>query len=465
MTHGAAASSTVGRDVLRYGAAVAVAVALGAVQVFVLPRRLDLATYGEYRFFLIYYGYIGILHFGLADGAFVRWAGMPRGTVRAEWPRVLAWMIALQGVMVALAVGLGTAAPPLERTYIVGFTAAALCANVATLMSYALQAVGNFQAAGLVAVLPPAVFVTGVLAAGPRTLGAVLATQVTALAVAATVGIVAVARIRDARAAAGRAPSPGSLVRVGLPVLGANLAAGVSQFADRILVSVSVPTTSLALYGFASTVMVAASAATQTLSRVALSHAARRPGATRATVLDGVYDLIAMGFGGALTMLPLFEYLVERTLPTYAPAIPIVRALVVGVPFWVAVHVVLVGTLQSYGKVRRQLALELAGTALVLLACGGCLMLGGPLWTVAAASSAAAIVIWGVGVTLVHRWVPESIGGHAPRFAARIAWQGTAVLAVALLPGPWAIRSLAYVLLAALPTFGAMRAARAQWRR
>ena len=455
---------TVGRDVVRYGAAVAAAVALGAVQVFVLPRRLDLATYGEYRFFLIYFGYLGVLHFGLADGAFVRWAGLPRAVVRAEWPRVLAWMTALQGGVLVLAAVAGSAAPPLERTYIIALAAAAFCANVATLMSYALQAVGHFRAAGLVAVLPPAAFVTGVLAAGPHSLVAVLAMQVASLAIAATVGIVAVARIPVSNVKPGGPKSAAALARVGLPVLGANLAAGVSQFADRILVSVTVPTSSLALYGFASSVMVAASAATQTLSRVTLSHAARRPGATRAAVLDGAYDLIAAGFGTMLALLPLFEHLVRQTLPAYAPAIPIVRALVAGAVFWVAVHVVLVGTLQSYGLVRRQMAIEVAGTAIVVVGCGSCLALGWPLWTVAAASSAGAVVTWVAGVALVRRWVPESKDGHAARFAVRIAWQVAAALAVTALPAPWALRSVAYVAIATIPTAGAVRAARAQWR-
>ena len=75
----------------------------------------------------------------------------------------------------------------------------------------------------------------------------------------------------------------------------------------------------------------------------------------------------------ALLGVPLFEHLVAATLPAYAEALPIVRALAVGAAFWVAIHVVLVGTLQSFGHVRRQLMVELIGLAVATLVCGAAL--------------------------------------------------------------------------------------------
>jgi hypothetical protein len=80
-------AGTVGRDIVRYGTAIFLTVALGVVQLFVIPRRVDMATYGAYRLFLVYAAYVGILHFGLADGAFLRWAGRPAGVIRANGPR------------------------------------------------------------------------------------------------------------------------------------------------------------------------------------------------------------------------------------------------------------------------------------------------------------------------------------------------------------------------------------------
>ena len=61
-----------GSDVLRFGTAVLLVLALNVVQVFIVPRRLSVAAFGEYRVFLLYIGYLGVLHLGLIDGAFLR---------------------------------------------------------------------------------------------------------------------------------------------------------------------------------------------------------------------------------------------------------------------------------------------------------------------------------------------------------------------------------------------------------
>ena len=93
--------STLGGDILRYGAAIALALGFSVVQVFVIPRRMSVETYGEYRVFLLYIGYLGLLHFGLVDGAFLRWVGRPIPLIRDEWPRVFRRVLAWQSVPVA----------------------------------------------------------------------------------------------------------------------------------------------------------------------------------------------------------------------------------------------------------------------------------------------------------------------------------------------------------------------------
>lgn len=471
------AASDAARDVGRYGAAVALAAALGIVQVLVIPRRLDVTTFGAWRVFLVYAAYLGALHLGLADGAFLRWAGRPAGVVGREWRRVAGWLLALQGALLAAAVaalplvGAPLAGARFARAFVVGFAACALSMNATTLAGYALQATGDFRGAGRVAVLGPALFAAAVLLLPLHSIERVIAAYAASFGVAALFGAMRAARLRGGDAVPGlagaAAPRPLALVRDGLPVLGANLAAGVSLFADRVLVSATVPLATFAQYGFASSAMVAASTATQALSRVALSHAARRDAAlgARAAFVDGFHDLVAVLSGIAFLGVPAFELLVARLLPAYVPALPIVRALAVGAPFGVAVHVVLVGTLQSYGLVRRQLALELTGLALVLAACGACLAAHRPLWQVAAAASVAAAMTWTVGVVAVRRSVGAARLDAAARFALAAGAQAAALLvALATFAHP-AARTLAYAALAAWPTVMVARAARAHgWR-
>jgi O-antigen/teichoic acid export membrane protein len=222
-----------------------------------------------------------------------------------------------------------------------------------------------------VTVLAPGLFVAAILIVPVHSLGVTLAEYVGAWLGAAGVGTIRLVRVTTATGsnqAVGDSLSYRSLVRVGMPVLGANLAASLAQFGDRILVSFSVPIRIFALYGFASSVMVAASAGVHALSRVSLSHAARHAGERRAVFLGELYDFLGVGFGIALAGIPLFEHLVAWWLPAFVPALLIVRALVIGAPIWAAIHVVVVGTLQTYGLVRRQFAVELGSAALVAIA-------------------------------------------------------------------------------------------------
>ena len=458
-------SSSLGRDIARFGTAITLTVALGAVQVFVLPRRLDLATYGEYRLFLVYVAYFGVLHLGLADGAFVRWAGRAPGEIHREWRRAFWWMLAMEGTLTMAAVLVWMGAPKSRAAmFAAAFALCALFVNVSALSAYALQAAGDFKRAGIVAVVATASFVAAVSLVPMHSITAVFGTYAGSLALGALVGGVMVARLPNATitppASDGNRPMRfGSLLDTGIHVLGSNLAAGLAQSVDRILVSVVVPMTSMALYGFASSVAVAGISATQTMSRVALSHAARRLGDDRARFFGRFYDLTLAAYGVALVGMPLFEHVVTRTLPAYVEALPIVRAFVAGAPFWIALHVVLVGTLQSHGLVRRQFALELGGAALVFVASGGCLLAHTPLWVVAGVATGAAAVTWGAGVAMVNRAVPAAQAQGAGRFLVVCLWQSGAC-AIAIASGrSWVVQMILYAALAIAPTILATRRA------
>ncbi|MEO7457411.1 MAG: oligosaccharide flippase family protein, partial [Gemmatimonadaceae bacterium] len=335
-------AATAGRDLLRFGIAISIAAGFSAVQVFVIPRLLDVTTYGQYRLFLVYVGYIGLTQAGLSDGAFLRWVGRAPSEIGRDWRTINRWLLLMHVALVAVALLASLVLPSANvRLFVVALAACALCANAATLAAYALQASGDFSRAGRVAILSNGLFVGLVLLAGARTLTSVLALYVAAFAVAALYGAWGITHLR-ASAPTDSTMEPANfknLVRSGSPVLGASLAAALAQSIDRVLVSIFSPIASFALYGFASTASVAAASATQALSRVALSHAARRPEHERATFLAGYFDVIATGYGAALLGLPLFEYLVAAHIPAYAAALPIVRALTLGLPFWVATHV------------------------------------------------------------------------------------------------------------------------------
>lgn len=456
-----------GRDLMRFGLAIAIAAAFSIVQVFVIPRRVDVSTYGHYRLFLVYTGYIGLLHFGLVDGLFVRWAGRSAGAVRREWRTAVGWLLFMEGAILAAAISAAFLTPdPVTRTFIVALGATTMCANVSALESFALQAVGDFKGAGRVAVATPGLFVAFVSLVPVHGLVALLSLYVGATAMGTLYGAIRILRHVPSGAEVEDDDSPTvyGAIATGLPVMGANLAAGMAQSVDRLLVSASTPIAGFALYGFASTVAAAANAATQALSRVALSHAARRPSEERATFLGGFLDFIGVGCGVAMLAEPLFEHLVAAYLPAYAAALPIVRAITIGVPFWIATHVVLVGTLQSNGLVRRQFALEVCGVVFVAALCSVAIARHALLWQVAGAATGGAVLAFIVGTQLVRRAVPSARHLNTVRFSAASALQAAALLVAMVTSDAWMHQTLAYLVLSLAPTaYLAARARQQPW--
>jgi O-antigen/teichoic acid export membrane protein len=457
-----------GTDVLHFGSAVLLVLVLNIVQVFIVPRRLSVEAYGEYRVFLLYVGYLGVLHLGVVDGAFLRWVGRPLSLIRREWPIVLRRLLLLQLPLVAVAAVAYAFASGLTRVYVIAFATCAAAANLTAFASFTLQAAGDFRGAGRVTALPPGLFAIAIVSLPIASLRGMLAAYIGTYALAAAAGLGRLSAVTT-RASSDEPPrgveplSFRTFMITGLPVLGAGLATGLSQYADRILVSLAVPVATFAFYGFAGSTMALSGAARQTLSRVALAHAARRTGAERAAFLDGVYDLIAAGFGVALFAEPLFELIVGRVLPRYAIALPIVRALIVGALFWVATTVVVLSILQTYGNVRRQFAVSILGAALAAAGAAIALSFHAPLWGVAASASAGTVLTWIVGVVLTHRVVPDSHPSSAVRFFAMTAVQSGA-LAVAHASASGVVsRTVIYALIAVVPTLMAGRAARAHW--
>jgi len=459
-----------GSDVVRFGTAILFVLALNVVQVFIVPRRLGIEAFGEYRVFLLYIGYLGVLHLGLVDGAFLRWVGRPLSLIRREWPIVLRRLALMQlPVLIAAVLAYAFATEQLTRTYLVAFGTCAVAANLTAFASFTLQAAGDFQGAGRVTALQPALFAAAVVVLPLASLSAMLSTFVATYAISAVVGLGRLSGVT--RAASLDEPMPSDLAPLsfrefvisGLPVLGAGIATGLSQYADRILVSLALPVAAFAFYGFASSAMALAGVARQTLSRVALTHAARREGETRAVFLDGMYGVIAACYGAALVGEPLFEFVVAHVLARYISSLAIVRALIPGALFWVATTVVVLGTLQTYGNVRRQFAVSVVCAILAVIGAAAALAAGAPLWGIAAAASVGTVIAWFVGVLLTHHVIADARLASAWRFLGLVAVQSFGLGAALLLASNVVARTAICALIVAGPTFVAARGARSLW--
>src|SRR5271155_2443713 len=81
---GRSCESSFASHLLVFSLANLVSLACNGVLTFLLPRWLSMETYGYYRLFILYGGFAGMLHFGLLDGALIRWAARSRRRVHVE---------------------------------------------------------------------------------------------------------------------------------------------------------------------------------------------------------------------------------------------------------------------------------------------------------------------------------------------------------------------------------------------
>lgn len=421
--------SALRRDAARFGTASLAGAALGVVQVFLVPRLLDVTTFGLYRIFVLYAGYAGVLHAGGVDGALLRWANRSAAPITREWRVTMTWLLESQGLIVAIAavaaLGLHVRGANDAAVIVSALGVYALPFNTAALSAFALQTARRFRSAGLAVYGPNAFFLAALalMPAADRSIAIVLA-----LAVAAQAGTSVALAARLLGGPAGRgdldpALTRRSLVTIGAPLMAANFVGGLAQNADRLLLSWAVPVHEFARYGFASSAFFAANAAAQALGRVALPHTASSAPADRPRLLGGMYDLIVCAFAVGLAAYPLFERIVTAFLPAYVTSLPIVRAFLPGTFLWLGTQVVTNTALQAEGRVRTQLLLaSIAGGAVTLMS-GAAIVAHAPLWVVALAASAGSATAWVVGVLVLDRPI-----GHMGYLLKGLAMTGCVIL-------------------------------------
>lgn len=454
------------RDASTFGGATIAVAVLGILQVFLVPRLLDVESFGFFRIFLLYGAYIGLLHFGLADGALLSWAGRPLAQVASEWRLLNRRMLAIQGAVATLALVAALLVPrPAESHIVAALGIAALLGNVTALAIFALQGAGDFRWAAAVVVAPPALFLATLLVVPPawRSLDAALAAWLAGQAAATAIGLVRM--WTSARSSVvSHPPALRRLFGIGTPTLAANFAGGLAQSIDRIILSWAIPVTQFALYGFAASALFAANAATQGLTRVTLPHAARLDPARRRQFFERIQDLILSGYGIGLVAYPAFEAVVRVWLPSYVSALPLTRALAVGTLFWTAGQIVQTNAFRVAERYGWQLVASLVGVVLVGIATGATLLLSLPLWAVAGAASAGMTLGWVVGAAILGQVSPA----QAPRGEARFLVIGLAQAGAVIVATVWwqslVPATLTYLILGAAPTLLALRWLRAEGR-
>lgn len=362
---------SIARDVATLGTGTGLAAIFGTLQVFVLPRILSIENFGYWRLFLLYAGYMGLLHLGFADGALQRWAGRPLEHIQPDiWPslRFLFWQqlaIILPGAAIAT---LALSGP--TRFIAVSALLFALVWNTCCLLQYTLQASRQFAPVAAATAAPTGIFLIVVfLWSLKASLG--FRSLIVVYLLAWMCGVIFLwtrlrPPLRDGDAqpwAMGR-----RFISLGWPVVLANFSYGLIQTADRLVVSSVLPIDQFALYSFAASAMFVPVTAIAAISRVFFSHAAAIDKEDHADVYQRASNLLFLAWSLLLPYYFVLDWFTGRFLPKYRLGVPVAGVLLFSVIFLAGIQILHSNFFILYGFQRRFLRYSAGAVVMILVA-------------------------------------------------------------------------------------------------
>lgn len=362
--------SAVAGDILTLGAGTAFAVICNTLLVFLIPRLVSVEQYGYWRLFLLYAGYVGLLHLGFADGALLRWAGQSfeaiHGQIGSSWKYLLLEHLAIVvpvGVLVAIVPGV----PSRIRVVCAAVLLFAVVMNSATLLQYSLQASRVFRPVAVAGAAPLGIFlVASFLWSLLR-----VPTANDLMVMYGVSWIIAVLYLAERTKpwAVRSSQSAWSLGRTltgaGWAVVLANGAFGLAQCADRLAVSAAMPITEFAQYSLAASAMFVPVTAIAAISRVFFSHAATLDHVDRPRIYGHMSGFLLIAWSLLLPYFFVLEIFVKRFLPRYLPGLPVAAVLLLSVGFLAGIQILHMNYFYLYGRQKEflyQTAGALGGT-------------------------------------------------------------------------------------------------------
>ena len=352
--------------------------ACGVVLTFVLPKVTSIDTFGYWRAFLLYASYAGIVHFGLVDGALVRWSIRDNASTQLRF-RDAAGMLVLQHTLFAL-IGIPMMTMTLAgranaSILVAAFCIYALLANLSALWQSHFQGQFRFNAVSFAVTGPNLFFALSlpILYHWGFTLPVLLTGYL--IAVAATVAVLTIVgwstfKAEEQKILTGRSRivrSGLSAISLGWPIMLANFAYGLMQSADRMTVQLTRPIHDFAIYSLAQSMIFVPVNIIAAVTRVAFSHFARQPSSERRLTYTKTTNIMVLLW---FTLLPYFfvgSWLIHRYIPKYIPGLPAGLILLLSVLFLGLISVVQANSFTVQGRQREYFLGSVVAVALAFV--------------------------------------------------------------------------------------------------
>jgi O-antigen/teichoic acid export membrane protein len=449
------ATRHIARDLLVMGSGTLLGVLFGVLQVFLIPRLVDVQNFGYWRLFYLYASYAGLLHIGVADGALLSWVGKPLDRIGSELPTALRFLIFQQlvfAVLGSLAAMFLLHRAPEARFVAVAALAFAVIFNLAALFQYSLQAGRHFIPVAVATTAPLGLFVSlSFLWSRYRTPDFRVLIGLYFLSyIAILVFLWASVRPLLAGKAADTWRWGTKYLLIGWPVVLANTALGIVQSADRLVLSYSVSIYDFAQYSLAASTMMVPVTLIASVTQVFFPHFAAEEKDRHQEKYGQASRLVACCWVVSLPYYFFVDSFVHRFLPRYVSTLPIARTLLLGVLFLATIQILQGSLFNLYGRQKHFLVYSTIAVAASIALTATAILVFHSVWLVAAMQVTALAGWWLFNAYALRSLSGESLSDLARVFVA-FAWAAVSLKLAFSLSSNCAVRTLYYWLLTVLP--------------
>ena len=423
------------------------------LMVFAIPRIVKVEDFGYWRMFLLYTGYVGFLHLGFLEGAFLAWAGKPIDSFRSELFPVLKFLI-VEHLAILVPVGALSAVllPAHTRFLVISIALYGLLLNIATLFTCALQAARCFVPVAISAAVPTALFLGLVVGSG-----FIVRSDFRVLIVFYTLSCVAMLCYLWWTVHPTRSVSTVSTwkigrkyVSMGWPITLSSTAIIMAQSTDRVVLTSAASIYDFAQYSLAASTMMVPLTVIAALARVFFPHLAGARKEQHPEIYRQVSRLIMLAW---CLMLPYYfavESFVHHFVPAYVSGLPYARVLLLGVLFFAYVQILHNSVFNLHGMQRKFLAYALAALGL------GLLLTATAAYIVHSLMLVAEMQVLSIGLLWLFNWhrlrgLTKETWLDVTRIVILFAWCAASLWIAKSWAGNWITASLYYWMLVAVP--------------
>ena len=348
-----------GSDVVVYAVGNGLLLFIAFFWTIIIPAYLSVEDYGYWQLFLLYAGYVGILHFGFVNGILLRWAGRELSEVGSEIKRALIFLL-LEQVVIIAPLGLGLyflLDPPFQGIglMLLGY---AFLSNLLHLFLFTATAVRKFKLLAAINISRGLAFLLTIILF--FNLGYVGYHHVFFAFFSSYLFILLFAVFWFSKYLGGKMPSFSSLLNYGKENINLGVFVLLGTFVsifflsiDRLMVSAFFSIEQFAIYAFALTIALVVHIFVGVIAQVFFPYLSATTTQSRTEAYRLAKPAIILSWAAILAVYFPATKIVEFYLPHYIVSLPILQTLLGTMGFGSLIHILHTNYYAVYRKQRQ----------------------------------------------------------------------------------------------------------------